>query len=188
MKEIKDLAKTRKRYSIIYADPAWPFNDRQTGGSHKSGSAQKYLTMTIQDIKDLPVDLITKPDAICFIWIPDSLLPQGLEVFTAWGFKFKKKAFTWIKKTKKGKDFYGMGRTTRNGSEDLYMGIKGHPEIIDHSIRQVQYAVVEGHSRKPDLFRNLILQLCGKQPRLELFARQSCCGFDVWGKEVGLGK
>ena len=132
----------------------------------------------------MPIKKITKDNAILFLWIPDSMLIEGLQVFEAWGFKYKKKAFTWIKKTKHDKDFFGMGRTTRNGCEDLYMGFKGKPEIMNHSIRQVQYSKIERHSQKPDLFRKLIIDLCGKKKRLELFARVSCCGFDVWGNEA----
>lgn len=178
-----DIFSTRKRYSIVYADPAYPFNDRNTGGSLKSGSANKYLLMTMDDIKKLPVDQISKPDSFLFLWIPDSLLKEGLLIFEAWGFKYKKKAFTWIKKTKNGKDFFGMGRTTRNGCEDLYLGIKGKPKIVNRSIRQVQYATVQHHSQKPNLFREKIIELCGNLPRVELFARKSCCKFDVWGNE-----
>jgi len=140
--------------------------------------------MSIQEIYDLPIEKIAKDDAYLFLWIPDSFLKEGLEIFERWGFKYKKKGFTWIKKTKTDKDYFGMGFTTRNGSEDLYIGSRGKPKVIDHSIRQVQYAKVESHSRKPDIFRELIIKLCGKQPRIELFARESCCGFDIWGTEA----
>lgn len=180
---VEDLSTTRRKYDIIYADPAWRFSDTKTGGNHKSGASQKYLTMSFQEIYDLPVKRITKENAILFLWIPDSMLIEGLKVFEAWGFKYNKKAFTWIKKTKHGKDYFGMGRSTRNGCEDLYLGIKGKPEFISKSIRQVQYSIIEEHSRKPEKFRKLIIDLCGKKKRIELFARRSCCGFDVWGNE-----
>lgn len=179
-----NLYTTKRKYDILYGDPPWRFGDTKTGGNYKSGASQNYLTMSFQEIYDLPVKRITKDNAVLFLWIPDSMLVEGLQVFEAWGFKFKKKAFTWIKKTIHDKDFFGMGRTTRNGSEDLFIGFKGKPEIINHSIRQVQYATIERHSQKPELFRKLILDLCGKKKRLELFARRSCCGFDVWGNEA----
>lgn len=182
--KINDLSKTRKKYSIIYGDPAWRFGDAVTGGNHKSGASQKYLTMSFQEIYDLPIERITKEDCVLFLWIPDSMLIEGLRTFEEWGFKYNKMAFTWIKKTVHGKPFFGMGRTTRNGAECLYMGIKGKPEFISRSIRQVQEATILKHSQKPDLFRKLILELCGKKKRLELFARVSCCGFDVWGNEA----
>lgn len=181
----RKLNNIKKKFSIVYADPAYRFSDANTGGSFKSGSSNKYLTMSMDEIAALPVAEITKPDAFLFLWIPDSLLSEAMQIFEAWGFKYKKKAFTWIKKTVHGKDFVGMGQTTRNGSEDLYLGVKGKPKVISHSVRQVQYAKLEGHSRKPDLFRELILDLCGKKrTRIELFARRSCCGFHIWGNEA----
>ncbi len=179
-----DIFNPKKKYSIIYADPPYAFNDKNTGGRFKSGSRNKYGILSMGEIRSLPVEELTRKNAFLFLWIPDSLLEEAISIFDAWGFKFKKKAFTWIKKTKHGKDFMGMGQTTRNGCEDLYLGIKGKPKIKSHSIRQVQYAKYEKHSRKPDMFREKIVELCGDKSRIELFARQSCCKFDVWGNEA----
>jgi N6-adenosine-specific RNA methylase IME4 len=179
------LDQVKNKYEIIYADPAWSFSDRNTGGSFKSGSSQKYIVMSTKEILAMPVQKIAAKDAFLFLWIPDSLLDTILHViFPMWGFKYKKKAFEWIKLTKTGKDFMGLGHTTRNGCEDLYLGIRGHPKVVSHSVRQVVYAPIEKHSKKPDLFKEKIMELCGKKKRIELFARQRYDGWHCWGNEV----
>ena len=40
------------------------------------------------------------------------------------------------------------------------------------------------HSRKPEEAREKIVALMGDLPRVELFARQTPPGWDVWGNEV----
>ena len=39
-------------------------------------------------------------------------------------------------------------------------------------------------SKKPDVTRDKIVELAGDLPRVELFARQKCPGWDAWGNEV----
>ena len=43
---------------------------------------------------------------------------------------------------------------------------------------------IEEHSKKPDEARERIVRLMGDLPRVELFARQSPEGWDIWGNEV----
>jgi len=51
-------------------------------------------------------------------------------------------------------------------------------------VRQLVVTPIEKHSKKPDCVRDMIVQLCGDIPRIELFARQETKGWDVWGNEV----
>ena len=53
-----------------------------------------------------------------------------------------------------------------------------------HSVRQIVESPVEEHSKKPDVVRDLIVELFGDRPRIELFARQRADGWDAWGNEV----
>jgi hypothetical protein len=43
---------------------------------------------------------------------------------------------------------------------------------------------IEQHSKKPNLVRDKIIELVGDLPRIELFARTTTNGWDVWGNEV----
>ena len=117
------------------------------------------------------------------------------KVIEAWGFKYKAVAFNWIKENKRAinkslfdetplDDFLGLGSWTRSNSEICLLAIKGKPKKQSSSVRQLVVTPIEKHSKKPDCVRDMIVELCGDLPRIELFARQETEGWDVWGNEV----
>ena len=174
-----------KKYNIIYADPAWPFNNKKTGGSMKSGSASQYDVMTVEDMKQLPIHEIAADNCVLFMWWVGSQPQEALDLMAAWGFTLKTMTgFNWIKLTKNYLPFFGMGFWTRAGSECCLIATKGKPKPISHSVRSVQSIVAGKHSEKPNTFRKKIIELCGDVPRVELFARDKADGWDVWGNEV----
>ncbi len=61
---------------------------------------------------------------------------------------------------------------------------KGKPKRISSKVHQVIEDKIREHSRKPDITRTRIVELCGDLPRIELFARQKVDGWDYWGNEV----
>ena len=174
----------KKKYNIIYADPPWHFqnwnNDKaQTNPIHH------YPTMTMKEIKELPVGDIADKDCILFMWVIDSMLPEALEVIKRWGFKYKTVAFTWIKENKKSDGYFtGMGYWTRCNPEQCLLATKGKPKRLSKSVRQLTINKIQNHSKKPDCVRNKIIELCGDLPKIELFARQRVKGWDCWGNEV----
>ncbi len=174
------------KYKIIYADPAWQFNNKNTGGSMISGASAVYSVMSVSDICKLPVSSICDDDCALFMWWVASQPEEALAVVKAWGFKLKTMtAFTWVKYTKTGKDAFGMGFYTRQGSENCLIATKGKPQIINHGVRNVVHAPLQEHSRKPAEVRNRIVQLIGDVPRIELFSReQDTPGWQIWGNEV----
>ena len=179
-----DIFNTDKKYNIIYADPPWTYH--KTGGKKNSRGMAKqfYNTMSIEEIKSLPIRSITADNAILFLWCTYPQLPNGLEVINDWGFEYFGLGFEWIKKTKSGKDFFGMGYWTRANPECCLLATKGKPKPQCHNIRQLIYAEIMEHSRKPVEVRKNIVQLCGDLPRIELFARQHADGWDCWGNET----
>jgi N6-adenosine-specific RNA methylase IME4 len=143
--------------------------------------------MSLDDIKKLPVADIADDPCILFMWSTWPLMPVWNEVITAWGFQYKTLAFDWVKQyPKSGTICMGAGSYTRSNSEVCLLAVrgKGASLIIDHSIRNVQLAPRGVHSAKPQLFRDLIVQLVGDRPRIELFARTTTPGWNVWGNEV----
>jgi len=80
--------------------------------------------------------------------------------------------------------FLGLGRWTRANPEICVLATKGKIKRLSKSVRQLQVFPIEQHSKKPDQFRDLILELVGNLPRIELFARQKADGWDSWGNEV----
>lgn len=182
-----------KKYNIIYADPSYKFKNANTGGNLNSGASNKYKVMSIEDICRLPVNNITADDCVLFQWWVGSMPLEALEIMRFWGFKLKTMTgFTWVKKTKTWKDWFGMGFWTRQGTENILIAIKGKPKRLNAGIRQVLEcdfnesikAVNEKHSKKPDIFRDRIVELMGDLSRIELFARDRVEGWDAWGDEI----
>jgi len=175
----------QKKYSIIYADPAWQFNNENTGGSMVSGAHAHYDVMNLQTICNLPIRDMAADDCALFMWWIASQPLEALKVVEAWGFKLKTMTcFNWIKTTKNGKLAFGMGFWTRAGSECCLIAVKGRPKRINAAIRSVVVAENEKHSKKPHVFREQIVALMGDLPRVELFAREKHKGWDAWGNEI----
>lgn len=88
------------KFQICVADPCWSFNDSLKMSSVARGASANYDTMSISKIKELPVNSVMDPDgAVLALWVPSSLLQEGLDVMNAWGFK-QKQTYIWVK-TKK---------------------------------------------------------------------------------------
>jgi len=182
-----------KKYSIILADPPWQFSNKKTGGSMKSGAASKYLTTGIEGLKKIPVKDIVADDAILFMWWVGAMPQEAIDLVHAWGFTIKNmNGFVWNKLTQKTKAFFGMGFYTRAGSESVIIATKGKFKPVSRSIRavfnaesQIQFeSKVMVHSKKPVQVRDLIVDLCGDLPRLEMFARECTPGWDCYGNEA----
>ena len=172
------------KYNIIYADPPWSYRTYSKKGQGRSAESH-YPTMSIDEIKALPVSDLAANDCALFMWITFPCLYEALEVLSAWGFSYKTVAFTWVKQNRKSDGlFTGMGYWTRANAELCILATKGHPKRISASVHQIIMSHIEEHSKKPEEARSRIVQLMGDIPRVELFARQSPEGWDVWGNEV----
>ena len=112
-------------------------------------------------------------------------MQEAFQVLETWGFTYKTVAFVWVKQNRKSDTiFTGMGYWTRANAEICILATKGHPKRIHAGVHQVILGHIEEHSKKPDEARDRIVRLMGDLPRIELFARQSPEGWDVWGNEV----
>lgn len=174
-----------RKYKIVYADPPWQFNNKNTGGGMKSGASHKYNIMSVEDICSLRVDLIAGDNCVLFMWYVGAMPGAALRVISTWGFKLKTMSgFTWVKTTKNKKLFFGMGFWTRQCSEQCLIAVKGKPKRIVRNMRNVVFTGYDGHNVKPDIFRKKIVELMGDIPRIELFARQRVSGWDAFGDQI----
>lgn len=108
-----------------------------------------------------------------------------MQIIKEWGFTYKSVAFVWLKKNKKADSwFYGLGFWTRGNAEICLLATRGHPRRQAADIHQLIISPIEAHSKKPNEAREKIVDLMGDLPRVELFARQTTAGWDVWGNEV----
>lgn len=175
-----DIFATDKKYSIIYADPAWSYYE----GGNKAQSIH-YNTMTIEDICNLPVKNITDDNCILFLWVTFPILQECFKVIETWGFKYSTCGFNWIKKNKiSNTNFFGCGGWTRANSELCLIATKGSILRLDNTISQVIETPIEEHSKKPAIARELITKLVGELPRIELFSRNTTDGWDAWGDMI----
>ncbi|WP_085908303.1 MT-A70 family methyltransferase [Kiloniella majae] len=170
-----------KKYSVIYADPAWSFKAYSNKGLKKSPQSH-YDCMSLNDLKALPVSDIAEKDCVLFMWATFPMIHQALELIGAYGFTYKTGG-VWHKKTKHGKTAFGTGYIFRSAAELLLVATKGKPKALNRSTRNVIEAQVREHSRKPDCTYELIENLY-TGPFIELFARQRRAGWDAWGNQL----
>jgi N6-adenosine-specific RNA methylase IME4 len=184
----QDLLKSigEKRYRTILADPPWRFTNRTGKMAPEHRRLSRYETMTLEEIKTLPVSQVVQDTAHLYLWVPNALLPEGVAVLQAWGFEYKSN-IVWHKIRKDGgSDGRGVGFYFRNVTELILFGIRGKNARTEAAgRRQVNYISTRKreHSRKPDEQYDLI-QSCSKGPYLELFARGARKDWDVWGDQA----
>ena len=189
LKVVVDIFNTDRKCNIIYADPPWSYKSRvytaKNNGEFYSLEDYHYKTMSIDDIKKLPISDISADNSILFLWVTFPNLIEGLEVIKSWGFTYKTLGFSWVKTNKKdNRPFFGIGYYTKSNCEVCLIGVKGKPPKASNSVSSVVISPREEHSKKPDEVRNRIVEFSGDIPRIELFARQSVDGWDCWGNEV----
>jgi N6-adenosine-specific RNA methylase IME4 len=143
---------------------------------------------TTPEICGLSVTPLTAKAAHLYLWVPNALLREGLEVMQAWGFTYKSN-IVWHKVRKDGgSDGRGVGFYFRNVTELVLFGTKGSLRTLPPGRRQVNYLATRKreHSRKPDeLFE--IIEACSPDPYLELFSRYPRPGWWAWGNEAPEG-
>lgn len=167
------LSITRK-YRTILADPPWNINQR---GRYSNRSAEsRYELMPLEIIKAMPVKDLCEENAHLYLWIPNGLLQEGLDVIKAWGFTFRSPIY-WIKPR------LGLGNYIRNASETCLFATRGKAPVKFHAQPNWVFAPQQEHSHKPEE-QFAIIERLSHGPYLELFARRRQLGWDVWGNEI----
>ena len=159
------------KYKTILADPAWEY-----GKGFGYGAGEYYPLMKLEDIKNLPIKDISDEDAHLYLWCPNSLLPQALEVMKSWGFEFKT-IITWVK-NRSIFGYYFKGQT-----EQLLFGVKGKLPPLKQNQVTILNGKIGKHSQKPS-GQYVMIETVSPSPRIELFARHRRQGWDVWGNEA----
>lgn len=186
--DIEPLPQVPGGFSTILADPPWRFSNRTGKVAPEHKRLGRYATMSLDEIKALPVSEAAAENAHLYLWVPNALLPEGLEVMRAWGFKYVSN-IVWAKRRKDGgPDGRGVGFYFRNVTELLLFGVKGRMRTLAPGRSQVNMIETRKreHSRKPDEQYKLI-EDCSPGPYLELFARYPQPRWEVWGNEAAPG-
>ena len=142
-----------RRFKTLLADPPWQFQNRTGKIAPEHKRLSRYGTMTLDDIKALPVETAADDTAHLYLWVPNALLPEGLAVMQAWGFQYKSN-IVWQKIRKDGgPDGRGVGFYFRNVTEILLFGVRGrNARTLQLGRTQVNIMSTRKreHSRKPD--------------------------------------
>jgi N6-adenosine-specific RNA methylase IME4 len=167
----------------ILSDPPWYFRNFSAKGEAKNPVAH-YACMDLADIAALPVNQLAAPNCAMLMWATAPMLPQAIELMSAWGFTFKS-AGAWAKQSKTGNAWaFGTGYCFRSAAEFFLLGTIGKPKVQSRSIRNLIVSPVREHSRKPDVQYDMAENLFDG-PYLELFSRSSRPGWQSWGNETG---
>ncbi|MDO5034861.1 MAG: MT-A70 family methyltransferase [Actinomycetaceae bacterium] len=183
--EIAPLPEVVGGFQTVLADPPWRFANRTGKVAPEHRRLDRYSTLSLKDIMSLPVNEVTAENAHLYLWVPNALLPDGLKVLEAWGFRYVTNII-WAKRRKDGgPDGRGVGFYFRNVTEMILFGVKGRMRTLPPARSQVNMIETRKreHSRKPDEQYDLI-EACSPGPFLEMFARQSRPGWVAWGDEA----
>ncbi len=174
-----------KKFRTILADPPWQFNNRTGKMAPEHKRLSRYQTLSLREISEIPVQVAADQPAHLYLWVPNALLNEGLEVMRSWGFTYKTNII-WHKVRKDGgPDGRGVGFYFRNTTEIVLFGIRGPLRTLKPGRTQVNIirSQKQEHSRKPDeLYK--IIEECSPGPYFELFARGKRIGWHVWGNQA----
>jgi N6-adenosine-specific RNA methylase IME4 len=179
-----------QQYDVVLMDPPWWYGDNQAG---KMGAAENhYPTMRDEDLMALDVRSLLHKNSVVFIWATSPRLDFAIDLLRHWGLSYRGVAFTWVKTKKDGLTPIGaqgvrpsIVKPTTEFVLAASLVTKGRPRpVADEGVRHVVLAPRTEHSRKPDEVHRRIEALYPEATKLEMFARRSMDGWDVWGNEV----
>lgn len=170
---IMDLVNDGEQFGCIYADPPWGYENQGTRAATKN----HYDTMTVEDIKKLPVGELALPQSHLWLWTTNAFLFDCPQIFEAWGFEFKS-SYIWVKPQ------IGIGNYLRNAHEFLLLGVRGGLTGASKDVRSWGEFDRGEHSAKPDRIRFDVVERLSPHPYLELFGRKEVSNWTVWGNQV----
>ena len=180
------LKERNMKYKTIVIDPPWKYGKwGKASKPNYKGHVPKesdlpYDWMTIQQIKELPINNMANDNCEVYVWTTQKYLPDTFAVLKAWDLKYCQ-TLTWCKKPMGT----GQGGVYCPTTEFLILARKGKmPKVtrVDSTWWEVSRAW-KAHSKKPEFFQDLI-ETVSEEPRLEMFARRERKGWAVFGNEV----
>lgn len=180
------LSNGLERFGTILADPPWRFSNRTGKMAPEHHRLSRYATMSNQEIAELPVAQLAKANCHLYLWVPNALILEGLEVMRRWGFTYKTN-IVWFKIRKDGgPDGRGVGFYFRNVTELVLFGVRGSLRTLKPGRTQVNLLSTRKreHSRKPDEIYDIV-EGCSPGPYLEMFARYKRPNWRQWGDQIG---
>ncbi len=172
-----------RQFATVLADPPWQFTNRTGKIAPEHQRLARYATLALPEIIDLPVPRLLAPTAHLYLWVPNALLAEGLQVMKRWGFTYKTNVVWYKVRRDGGPDRRGVGFYFRNVTEIVLFGTRGRNARTLPPGRRLPNLLLSRkreHSRKPDQLYDVI-EACSPGPWLELFARHPRAGWTQWG-------
>ncbi len=175
-----------EKFATVLADPPWRFTNRTGKMAPEHRRLSRYSTMSLDEIMELPIPQIVLPQSHLYLWVPNALILEGLEVMRRWGFAYKTNIVWYKVRRDGGPDGRGVGFYFRNVTELVLFGVRGGLRTLPPGRRQVNLIATRKreHSRKPDELY-AVIERCSPGPYLELFARHYRTRWTQWGDELG---
>ena len=165
------------RYHTLVLDPPWPL-ERMTRHEWDDQVGWDYPRMSLNEIRDIPIPDLAEEDCHLYLWAPHKFIPDAIDLVRHWGFGYRV-MLTWSKNM--GMTPYSWHYTT----EHCIFATKGTLRVIEKGIRLDFQAPVVRHSKKPDVFYDIVCR-ASPGPRLEMFSRKRREGFEAHGNQVGM--
>jgi len=176
---------SNKKYRTILADPPWQFNNRTGKMAPEHKRLFRYDSMELKEIMELPISQLADEKCHLYLWVPNALVKEGLQVMSSWGFEYKTNLIWYKVRQDGGPDRRGVGFYFRNVTEMILFGTRGMNNRTLAPARTMPNIIISRkreHSRKPDELYEII-EKCSSGPYLELFARHSRPRWSQWGNE-----
>jgi len=172
----------KQKYNTIVIDPPWDIS--MTGKTALRPNRAKelpYKTMSLDEIKKIPIGRIANQGAHIYCWTTNKMLKDTFDVLESWGVNFHL-VLVWVKPSAIAPCF-----AYKFATEFCLLGFFGKPMQKFKKNCQLNWIkatpVRNGHSAKPDEFYNLIREM-SPEPMIDIFARKPRVGFNVWGDEI----
>jgi N6-adenosine-specific RNA methylase IME4 len=159
-------SKVTRLYTTILADPPWRFENRTGKMAPEHQRLLRYPTMSINEICEIPVAQVAAANSHCYLWVPNALLAEGLEVMRRWGFTYKSNIIWYKVRKDGGPDGRGVGFYFRNVTEVILFGIRGQMRTLAPGRRQTNIIVSQKHHRR--LLARSIPRIVCKVPKARL--------------------
>ena len=163
------------KFRVLYADPPWSYGNTMPDEFREQ--RDHYPVMSLDDLCAMPVESMAEDDAVLFLWVTSPILEEAFTLIRSWGFKYKA-SFVWDKQK------HVMGHYNSVRHEFLLVCVRGS---CQPDVRKLFDSVVSEertvHSRKPDIFYEIIEALYRHGMRIELFARNRRQGWETYGYE-----
>lgn len=197
-------------FPIVYPDPNWEYNQRCVHSDTKfgGGANNHYKTDGLTEMSSWRDQFLAmRPEkGVMLMWVTGPHIETAPKLMRAWGYTPIKPIFYWVKTYPGGPNiFVGPGSYTESNVEFILLGQASmKPKRImtpansgagGRRVQEVVYAPHprddDGkiiHSKKPEIFRKLIVEMFGDLPRVEVFARERAPGWHAIGDQLPGGE